>query len=168
MNFVRLGVMWEAVERKPGHYDDDYLNKVEALINGLGKAGIYTLVDAHQDVLARSFCGEGIPDFYAKEAIGEIDGYEGDQSVCISPGIDAQLTDLYEELNFCKSMKSRGYRLDENRDPLIEDCQTENFPNYYNTPEAITAFTALYHNSENLQSKFIDSWDVVSKKFASN
>lgn len=66
MNFVRLGVMWEAVETKPGVYDLDYLNQVEILINRLGEAGIYTLVDAHQDVFARAFCGEGMPDFYAK------------------------------------------------------------------------------------------------------
>jgi hypothetical protein len=39
--------MWEAVETKPGVYDQDYLDKVESLINRLGEAGIYTLVDAH-------------------------------------------------------------------------------------------------------------------------
>lgn len=64
-NLVRLGVMWEAVERQPGVYDDAYLTKVESLINRLGAKGIYTLVDAHQDVFARSICGEGIPNFYA-------------------------------------------------------------------------------------------------------
>ena len=53
INFVRLGVMWEAVERSPGVYDVDYLNKVNTLIDKLGKRGIYTLVDAHQDVFAR-------------------------------------------------------------------------------------------------------------------
>ena len=47
MNFVRLGVMWEAVERTEGTYDDAYLDKVEELVNKLGDAGIYTLVDAH-------------------------------------------------------------------------------------------------------------------------
>lgn len=47
MNFVRLGVMWEGVERKAGEYDADYLDKVEGLINKMGEAGIYTLVDAH-------------------------------------------------------------------------------------------------------------------------
>ena len=46
-NFVRLGVMWEAVEREEGVYDEDYLDQVEALIDRLGNAGIYTLVDAH-------------------------------------------------------------------------------------------------------------------------
>ena len=47
MNFVRLGVMWEAVERQPGVYDMNYLAKVNDLITKLGEAGIYTLVDAH-------------------------------------------------------------------------------------------------------------------------
>ena len=69
MNFVRLGVMWEAVERERGVYDDDYLAKVTDLINKLGEKGIYTLVDAHQDVFARVMCGEGVPNFYAQDAI---------------------------------------------------------------------------------------------------
>ena len=47
MNFVRLGVMWEAVERERENYDMDYLDRVEKLIVKLGEAGIYTLVDAH-------------------------------------------------------------------------------------------------------------------------
>jgi endoglycosylceramidase len=29
MNFVRLGVMWEAVERTPGVYDNNYLTKID-------------------------------------------------------------------------------------------------------------------------------------------
>ena len=64
-NFVRLGVMWEAVERKPDTYNMTYLDEVEKLINKLGSRGIYTLVDMHQDVLARAICGEGVPNFYA-------------------------------------------------------------------------------------------------------
>jgi aryl-phospho-beta-D-glucosidase BglC (GH1 family) len=44
-NFVRLGVMWEAVERQEGK--DDYFAKVNDLINTLGQKGIFTLVDAH-------------------------------------------------------------------------------------------------------------------------
>jgi len=47
MNFVRLGVMWEAVERTEGVYDTAYLEKINNLITKLGEAGIYTLVDAH-------------------------------------------------------------------------------------------------------------------------
>ena len=64
-NFVRLGVMWESVERAPDTYNMTYLDEVEVLINKLGNRGIYTLVDMHQDVLARKICGEGVPNFYA-------------------------------------------------------------------------------------------------------
>lgn len=47
MNHVRLGVTWESVERQPGVYDYEYLDKVEQLINQLGEYGIYTMIDAH-------------------------------------------------------------------------------------------------------------------------
>lgn len=46
-NLVRLGVMWEAVERTEGVYDDAYLQKTVDLVNRLGQAGIYTLIDMH-------------------------------------------------------------------------------------------------------------------------
>jgi hypothetical protein len=35
-------------------------------VNRLGEAGIYTLVDSHQDAITRKTCGEGMPGFYAK------------------------------------------------------------------------------------------------------
>ena len=44
---VRLGVMWEAVERSPGQYDMDYLEKVDGLINKFGEYGMAVLVDNH-------------------------------------------------------------------------------------------------------------------------
>ena len=66
-NFVRLGVMWEAVENAPDQYDEAYLSKVNDLINKLGSRGIYTMFDAHQDVLSRKMCGEGMPNFYATD-----------------------------------------------------------------------------------------------------
>lgn len=47
MNFVRLGVIWEAVEVAPGKYNQTYLDDVEMLINQLGSQGIYTMVDSH-------------------------------------------------------------------------------------------------------------------------
>jgi endoglycosylceramidase len=65
-NFVRLGVMWEAVETSEGVYNETYLDEVDKLITKLGDKGIYTLVDSHQDVLARQVCGEGMPNFYAR------------------------------------------------------------------------------------------------------
>ena len=47
MNFVRLGVMWEAVETAPGVFNQTYLDQVDALITTLGENGMYTLIDGH-------------------------------------------------------------------------------------------------------------------------
>ena len=156
-NFVRLGVMWEAVERSEGVYDDSYLDKVDELINKLGQAGIYTLVDAHQDVFARSICGEGMPDFYVKKLLAEDD-------YCIGPVADW----LLSQVGFCQDIYSFGFRLDENGDPLIEDCQTRDFSQYYTTRQSASAFGALFTNKDGLQDKFISFWDHVAARFANN
>jgi endoglycosylceramidase len=68
-NLVRLGLMWQGVETAPGKFNETYLDQAETIINKLGEKGIYTLIDAHQDLLARIVCGEGMPDFYAKQIL---------------------------------------------------------------------------------------------------
>ena len=152
--------MWEAVERTPGQYDEDYLNKVEALINKLGEAGIYTLVDMHQDVFARSICGEGFPDFYAKEAIKD--------AVCINSFWDTVFDYLYQKTGVCKSMSDYHLGYDSNDDPIITDCQKNMFGLYYATKESFQAFDALFSNKNGLQDKFISYWDHTSARFAKN
>lgn len=161
MNFMRLGVMWEGVEREPGKYDMAYLDKVEALINKMGEAGIYTLVDAHQDVFARYMCGEGIPDFYAQEVIGK-------KPSCINPLADKLLEKFYEREGFCSDMNDLDYRVDENGDYLIEDCLKSMFANYYNTKQSVAGFGALFTNKQNMNDKFTAYWDATSARFAGN
>ena len=161
MNFVRLGVMWEAVERTEGTYDDVYLDKVEELVNKLGDAGIYTLVDAHQDVFARSMCGEGVPDFFAKQVLA-------DDSHCVNAFVDKILSPFYKMAGVCTDIESFGFRKDENGDPLIEDCQSRDFFSYYETKQSLASFDALFTNKNGLQDKFVSYWDHVSSRFASN
>ena len=68
------------------------MNLVDDLITRLGNHGIYTLVDAHQDVLARVMCGEGIPNFYAKEIIeAESEGYN--HPACFSHEMDPYINE---------------------------------------------------------------------------
>ena len=107
-NFVRLGVMWEGVERAPDTYNETYLDEVEGLINRLGAKGIYTLVDAHQDVLARKICGEGMPNFYATDLPTTCEG--------------GYIPWGAEKLGICKSIQNYGFRFDNDANPLIEDC----------------------------------------------
>lgn len=60
---LRVGVLWEAVEPYKNEPNTTYLNQMTALINRLGQYGIYSIVDAHQDLFSRRFCGEGTPDW---------------------------------------------------------------------------------------------------------
>lgn len=59
--FVRLPFTWEAVEPERGLYDLEFLGRYEAMIEAFAARGIYVLVDFHQDVYARPFCGDGFP-----------------------------------------------------------------------------------------------------------
>lgn len=153
-NFVRLGVMWEAVERSPNVYNETYLNEIEGLINRLGEKGIYTLVDAHQDVLARKICGEGMPNFYATDLPTKC----GNNT----------LGEVLQEVGVCKSIQEYGFRFDADGNPLIEDCQKHNFAGYYPSPESIELWDRLYSNKTGLQDIFINYWKRVAQRFANN
>jgi hypothetical protein len=48
-NAVRLQVSWSRLERRPGHYDDRYLEYVASTGKAVPPRGIYTIVDFHQD-----------------------------------------------------------------------------------------------------------------------
>ena len=138
-NFVRLGVMWEAVETAPGVYNQTYIQEIDKLITRLGKAGIHTLVDAHQDLLSRSICGEGMPNFYARQILAE-------KTYCIDPKYDSFLVPFAKKLGLCMSMDDYDLRYDQDNNPLIEDCQKTNFAEYYKTVEAISLFRSIYTN----------------------
>jgi len=58
---ARIGFIWEGVEPKPGVYDDAYIQRVLDLDSLLGRYGIRTLVDFHQDAWSRSTGGDGAP-----------------------------------------------------------------------------------------------------------
>ena len=155
-NSVRLGVIWEAVEKAPGVYDDEYLDKVEQIINTLGENGIYTMVDAHQDVFSRQFCGEGVPYFYVNEM-----GYD---KKCDA----SALTRILDFVGVCKTIEDFNFRFDENGLPLIEDCVTHNFQDYHFIAGFSSAYRNFYENSANIQDKFVEFWKKVVTRFKDN
>ena len=61
MNTVRLPFTWEAVEPVRGEYDETYVSRYESFARHVGELGIRVIVDFHQDVFARPFCGDGFP-----------------------------------------------------------------------------------------------------------
>ena len=64
VNVVRLTFNWEAYEATRCQYDANYLAAFETTAQQAEAAGIYVLVDFHQDTFSRyanSGCGEGFP-----------------------------------------------------------------------------------------------------------
>jgi endoglycosylceramidase len=62
-NTVRLGLIYKAVEPNPGQYDEAYLDRIQNTVNVLGRHGIVSLLDFHQDLYNERFGGEGWPDW---------------------------------------------------------------------------------------------------------
>lgn len=62
-NTVRLGIMWKAIEPRPGHYDDAYLDSIERTYDLLAARGISVLLNMHQDMYNETFQGAGFPDW---------------------------------------------------------------------------------------------------------
>ncbi|TNV80046.1 hypothetical protein FGO68_gene7620 [Halteria grandinella] len=157
-NFVRMGVMWEAVERTAkGNYNDTYLDEVEKLINKLGQNGIYTLVDGHQDVISKRVCGEGMPVFYANDLPTKCEGGE--------------IPLLAQDFGICKSLHDYpNIRWDADGNPNLDDCFKNNWVGYYPSPESIEIFDRLYTNKEpyNLTDAYVAYWKKVANRFASN
>mmetsp|Transcript_38544 Transcript_38544/g.28403 ORF Transcript_38544/g.28403 Transcript_38544/m.28403 type:complete len:95 (-) Transcript_38544:1045-1329(-) len=92
-------------------------------------------------------CGEGVPSFYAT--------YEQLEHSC-------PVKRIWEVLGLCVPLSTYHFTYDENGYPLVEECQQRSFPNYYLSPEAISAYDRLYTNSDGLQDKFLDFWTVSS------
>ena len=54
---VRLYVAWPGVEPTKGKINGTYLDTLYKIVVELGKAGIYTILDCHQDLWSPKFCG---------------------------------------------------------------------------------------------------------------
>ena len=62
LDFLRLVVTWEALEHAgPGHYDNEFLDYLEALIENAHEHDIKLIIDPHQDVWSRFCGGDGSP-----------------------------------------------------------------------------------------------------------
>lgn len=61
LNVVRLPFSWEAVEPVRGEYDAVYLERLTRYAQHLSDRGIRVILDFHQDVFSRAFCGDGFP-----------------------------------------------------------------------------------------------------------
>ncbi len=61
IDVIRAPFTWEAVEPSRGTDSADYLARYDALIDAAWARRIWTVIDFHQDVYTRAFCGDGFP-----------------------------------------------------------------------------------------------------------
>jgi endoglycosylceramidase len=139
-NVVRLGVMWPAVEPTRGVFNKAYVTQMRSLVDKLGSHGIYTIVDCHQDLYNRKFCGEGAPDW----------------AVVIPSG----------KKPFPEPVVNHTYPLDKNGYPELSYCLQKNFASYYFSDETGAAFQSLYDDAQGVQTEFVAYWKLLASAFA--
>ena len=63
-NAVRLGMFFRGYSPGPGAYDDRYLSSFARTQRQLARAGIFSLLDFHQDQFGPPYAGRGFPDWF--------------------------------------------------------------------------------------------------------
>jgi len=119
-NVIRFYTSWMGVNPKSeNEINQDYLLQLSKAIQMMENKGIYALLDVHQDVFSRYFCGEGVPDWVAKKL--------GDQIVNAFP---------YPMTFNITREPDTGY-------PKIDDCLKHPFFEYYFSEAVMNGFKML-------------------------
>ena len=67
-NAIRLGTMWPGVQPdSSATVDKAYVGSLLGMVAFAGSEGVFSLLDAHQDVMSAQTCGEGLPGWAAAE-----------------------------------------------------------------------------------------------------
>merc|ERR1711973_76120 len=136
-NTIRLGVLWAGLEPVEGEYNMTYLEQVVECVNTAEKYGIHPVLDMHQDVFNRRFCGNGVPDWVPQPP----------------------------KFNFPYPIEVE-YEVDENGYPSREDCDSVQWPNYHFSTSLSHSVGRLYKNYDGLLDKFAAFWGLVAQTFA--
>ena len=138
LNAIRLGVMWPGVEPQKNEYNQTYIDNIANIIKtAYTEYNISVLVDCHQDVLSEALCGEGAPIW----------------------ATDAFIWNLPEPLGPAFNISSADHI------PSPEQCALYNWPSYYATEAASTAFQRLYSNHDGLADAFANYWAKLAAEF---
>ncbi|KAJ3027594.1 UNVERIFIED_CONTAM: hypothetical protein HDU68_003527 [Siphonaria sp. JEL0065] len=136
---IRLGVMWPGVEPERGQYNMTYLETMKSIVQMLDEAGIYVLLDMHQDIFSEKFCGEGVPSFAAQPREGRF--------------------------GFPFPLEVKAYPVDEDGIPSEEDCRKHQFHLYQGTQAVSEAYQRLYDNYDGLRDSFLAYWKLLAETF---
>lgn len=147
---LRLGVMWPGVEPTMGNYNQTYLDQIEIIVNNMAAQSIYVIMDMHQDLLHRKYCGEGVPDYI-------FDICYANQPSSTLPFPLPVTSDEYPD----------GYPLDSDGYPAMEACLSKGFFDYYLSSEVASFYDCIYRNVEGIWDHFGNFWKTVVQRFKS-
>ena len=153
INLVRLGIIWESIEYEEGEYNSTHLEKMSTIVSKLEENGITVIIDAHQDMFSRLFCGEGTPKFYVDKLT-----YSSDCKTNI-------VSRIFGLFTACIPLSNNKWRYDKNGLPLIEDCIAGSFIDYHKAPELMTVYDSFFKNENGVLDSFVNFWKFVAKKF---
>lgn len=145
MNIIRLGISWAAVQpqRGPDGFDLAYLEKLVAFTERAARAGLYVLIECHQDLFAEKFMGDGAPSW--------------------------AITRDWSTLPF--PMPIHGFSM-ASYDPMghIDAAPTNmNYSDFwgfeYGSDAVTRAFWGLYTNYDGVQDEFIRFWGKLAETF---
>eukprot|EP00947_MAST-08B_sp_MAST-8B-sp1_P002435 g2435.t1 len=152
INVVRLGVMWPGVEPVEGQYNATYLGVVKGLVDDLWiNHGVRTIVDFHQDVIARKWCGEGVPGWLVPKYLEPV-------TTTCSSGVVPWVGKLIGQ---CASFASFNFTDDPATGyPTTKDCLSLPFDRYSRAPDVTSAWQHFY-DSPAVQGAFEGFWRQV-------
>ena len=153
INLVRLGIIWESLEKEEGNYDLEHLEKMYKIVDKLEQNDIAVIIDAHQDMFSRLFCGEGAPKFYVDKMT-----YQTDCSKNL-------LSKFFGLLTACIPLSKNNWNYDESGLPVIEDCVAGSFIDYHKSPELMSIYDSFFDNEAGTLDAFVNFWKIVAEKF---
>jgi len=61
-NVIRLGIIWDGLEPEPGKYNEEYLSRIDEMIQWASDHDLYVVLDMHQDLYSVKYiAGDGAP-----------------------------------------------------------------------------------------------------------
>ncbi len=96
MDFIRFPLNWSLLEPTPHKFDPAVIDEIKSLISDCHAAGIYTLVDLHQDGWSRFVGDDGAPLWAHAPPLPPADGSSGGGSNPFQPGINANYQAFYD------------------------------------------------------------------------
>ena len=118
--------MWIGVEPVRNQMNQTYISQIESIVNELSKRGIYSILDAHQDIYSPKYCGDGAPLWAAVP----------------SPNSKPFAEPLYNQYTY------------DNSTGLPENCGDHTWSSYYLTEACSSSFQSLYDNVDGLADEY--------------